>query len=123
MREVCRRAVDQGITGVAFGDLFLRDIRTYREAQLKHTGLEPFFWEQPTAVLACEMIAAGLRAKLTCVDTKQTWIPGFGKSFECFRTGGWNSSRRISPVGGLHAPLRIYLPQLQEGLLKDPIAR
>lgn len=73
MREVCWRAVDEGVTGVAFGDLFLRDIRTYRENQLKSTGLEPLFplWEQPTAALAREMIAAGLRAKLTCVDTKQ----------------------------------------------------
>jgi len=84
MREVCRRAVDEGITGVAFGDLFLQDIRTYREAQLKPTGLEPLFplWEQPTAALAREMIAAGLRAKLTCVDTKQLSASLVGREFD-----------------------------------------
>jgi len=84
MREVCRRAVDEGIAGVAFGDLFLRDIRTYRETQLKPTGLEPLFplWEQPTAALAREMIAAGLRAKLTCVDTKQLSPSFAGREFD-----------------------------------------
>jgi len=84
MREVCRRAVDEGIAGVAFGDLFLRDIRTYRETQLKPTGLEPLFplWEKPTAALAREMIAAGLRAKLTCIDTKQLPSSFAGREFD-----------------------------------------
>ena len=84
MREVCRRAVDEGIAGVAFGDLFLRDIRTYRETQLRPTGLEPLFplWEKPTAALAREMIAAGLRAKLTCVDTKQLPSSFAGREFD-----------------------------------------
>ena len=73
MREVCDRAVGAGVKAIAFGDLFLRDIRAYRDAQLQPTGLEPLFplWEQPTAALAREMIAGGLRAKLTCVNTKQ----------------------------------------------------
>jgi uncharacterized protein (TIGR00290 family) len=84
MREVCRRAVNEGIAAIAFGDLFLRDIRTYRETQLKPTGLEPLFplWEQPTAALAREMIAAGLRAKLTCVDTKQLSPSFAGREFD-----------------------------------------
>ena len=84
MREVCRRAVDEGIAGVAFGDLFLRDIRTYRETQLRPTGLEPLFplWEKPTAALAREMIAAGLRAKLTCIDTKQLPSSFAGREFD-----------------------------------------
>lgn len=73
MRDICERAVSEGINAIAFGDLFLQDIRKYREAQLQPTGLEPLFplWEQPTAALAREMIAGGLRAKLTCVNTKQ----------------------------------------------------
>ena len=84
MREVCERAVSAGITGIAFGDLFLQDIRKYREAQLKPTGLEPLFplWEQPTAAFAREMIAAGLRAKLTCVDTKQLLSSFVGREFD-----------------------------------------
>src|SRR5437868_10467603 len=69
MRNACDRAVREGVNAIAFGDLFLADIRAYREAQLKPTGLAPLFplWELPTAGLACEMIAGGLRAKLTCV--------------------------------------------------------
>jgi uncharacterized protein (TIGR00290 family) len=84
MRDVCDRAVGEGVSGVAFGDLFLRDIRSYREAQLKPTGLEPLFplWELPTAMLAQEMIAAGLRAKLTCVDTKQLAYAFAGREFD-----------------------------------------
>jgi len=70
MRAVCERARAEGITAVAFGDLFLEDIRDYRVRQLQGTGLEPLFpvWQIPTAQLGRDMIAAGLKAKLTCVD-------------------------------------------------------
>lgn len=70
MSGVCRRALMERVDAIAFGDLFLRDIRGYRERQLADTGLEPLFplWEIPTGHLANEMIAAGLRAKITCVD-------------------------------------------------------
>ena len=56
--------------GIAFGDLFLEDIRTYRESKLAPTGLEPLFpcWGLPTEPLAHKMIASGLRAHLVCVD-------------------------------------------------------
>jgi uncharacterized protein (TIGR00290 family) len=84
MAEVCQRAVDERVDAVAFGDLFLQDVRAYRERQLKPTGLEPLFplWEIPTAQLAREMIAGGLRARLSCVDTKQ--LPGSfaGREFD-----------------------------------------
>ena len=70
MREVCRRAESQGIAGIAFGDLFLRDIRRYREYQLRQTSLFPLFplWGRPTRELAAEMVMSGLRARLTCID-------------------------------------------------------
>jgi uncharacterized protein (TIGR00290 family) len=73
MAEVCARAVAEGIQAVAFGDLFLPDVRAYRERQLHGTGLEPLFplWQIPTDRLAREMIAGGLRARLSCVDSKQ----------------------------------------------------
>jgi len=73
MRGVCQRALAEGITAIAFGDLFLQDIRDYRERQLQGTGLEPLFpvWEIPTAKLARDMIAAGVKAKITCVDPAQ----------------------------------------------------
>ena len=73
MAEVCARAVNEHIDAIAFGDLFLEDVRDYRIKQLAPTGLEPLFplWEIPTDQLAREMIAAGLRARLACVDTEQ----------------------------------------------------
>ena len=71
MAQTCAKAVAEGIEGVAFGDLFLEDVRSYREKQMKGTGLEPIFpvWGFPTHELAPEMIACGVKAKLTCIDT------------------------------------------------------
>jgi uncharacterized protein (TIGR00290 family) len=73
MREAMTRARAEGFTHVAFGDLFLEDVRQYREERLRGTGLEPLFplWKTPTDVLARQMLAAGLGAALTCVDPKQ----------------------------------------------------
>jgi uncharacterized protein (TIGR00290 family) len=70
MRVVCQRATAEGITAVAFGDLFLPEIRAYRVRQLQGSGLKPLFpvWQIPTEQLSREMIAAGLKAKITCVD-------------------------------------------------------
>ena len=84
MGEACAKAVAQGIEGIAFGDLFLEDVRAYREKQLKDTGLEPVFpvWGLPTRVLAAEMIASGLRAKLTCVDTEKLDRSFAGREFD-----------------------------------------
>jgi uncharacterized protein (TIGR00290 family) len=72
MAEACRRAVDDGFDTIAFGDLYLRDIREYRERQLAGSGLRPIFplWELPTLSLARDMIAGGLRARLACIDPK-----------------------------------------------------
>ena len=84
MREVCQRALSAKIDAVAFGDLFLEDVRAYREAQLRDTGLQPLFplWQLPTAALAKEMIGGGLRAKLTCVDTQQLSSNFAGRDFD-----------------------------------------
>ena len=84
MRGVCLRAVAEGLTGIGFGDLFLRDIREYREKQLTGTGLEPLFpvWDIPTDALARAMIAAGVRATLTCVDPKQLDRAFAGREFD-----------------------------------------
>lgn len=84
MAQACARAVGEGIEGVAFGDLFLEDVRVYREKQMKGTGLEPIFpvWGLPTAALAREMIAAGTRAKLTCVDTEKLDRAFVGREFD-----------------------------------------
>jgi uncharacterized protein (TIGR00290 family) len=84
MAEVCRRAVAQHIDAVAFGDLFLTDVRAYRERQLAPTGLEPIFplWQIPTHTLAREMIHGGLRARLSCVDTEQIAAEFAGREFD-----------------------------------------
>jgi uncharacterized protein (TIGR00290 family) len=84
MRAACERALGAGVECIAFGDLFLTDVREYREKQLSGTGLEPIFpvWEIPTEGLAREMIASGLRAKLTCVDCKQLSSDFVGREFD-----------------------------------------
>jgi uncharacterized protein (TIGR00290 family) len=84
MAEACRAAVADGIEAIAFGDLFLRDVRAYRERALACTGLEPLFplWEIPTRDLAQEMIRAGLRARITCVDKKQLDASFAGREFD-----------------------------------------
>jgi uncharacterized protein (TIGR00290 family) len=84
MSDVCQRAIAERIDAVAFGDLFLPDVRAYRERQLAPTGLEPLFplWQIPTAALAYEMIAGGLRARLSCVDTQQLPAAFAGREFD-----------------------------------------
>jgi len=118
MRTAIERAKAEGISGIAFGDLFLEDIRRYREEFLRGTGISPMFpiWSAPTAQLAREMIGAGLRARLTCVDPKQ--LPGsfVGREFDAkflaelpagvdpcgergeFHTFVWDSPEFSSPI-------------------------
>ena len=83
MAGVCRRAVAEGISQVAFGDLYLRDVRAYREKQLLGTGLEPVFplWDVPTRELAAQMLEAGVRAKLTCIDPAKVDEAFAGREF------------------------------------------
>ena len=68
---------------MAFGDLFLADIKEYREAKLSGTGITPLFpiWLTPTDKLAREMITSGLRAVVTCVDPKQLPASFAGREF------------------------------------------
>jgi len=127
MTEVCNRAVEEHIDAVAFGDLFLADVRAYREQQLESTGLEPLFplWEIPTSQLADEMIAGGLRAKLACVDSKQLAASFAGREFDevllrelpagadpCGERGEFHTCVYAGPM--FNAPLR-----LEEGEIVD----
>jgi uncharacterized protein (TIGR00290 family) len=84
MAEACRSAVAEGFDTIAFGDLFLRDVRDYRERQLAGSGLTPLFplWDSPTAALAREMIDGGLRARLSCIDSKALHSGFAGREFD-----------------------------------------
>jgi diphthamide synthase (EF-2-diphthine--ammonia ligase) len=84
MRDAAAQALAEGFTHVAFGDLFLEEVRRYREDRLAGTGLTPIFplWGKPTAALADEMIAGGLRALLTCVNPKHLDRSFAGRQFD-----------------------------------------
>ncbi|MDH5665187.1 MAG: adenine nucleotide alpha hydrolase [Nitrosopumilus sp.] len=73
MNEFIDSIKEDGIECMAFGDLYLEDIRAYRETRLEGTGITPLFpiWGIPTDELANTMIESGLRAHLTCVDPKK----------------------------------------------------
>lgn len=93
MAEAYENAVAAGIEGIAFGDLYLEDIRAFREETLQGTGLEAVFpcWRLPTDELARAMIAAGVRAHLVCLDPRR-----LDKSFAggCSMLSCWQSCRR-----------------------------
>jgi uncharacterized protein (TIGR00290 family) len=127
MREVCARALGEGVEAIAFGDLFLADIRAYRERQLAGTGLEPLFpvWQIPTHELAATMIAGGLRAKITCVDPKLLPRQFAGREFDtaflndlpagvdpCGENGEFHSFVYAGPMFG--APIPVELGEIVE---------
>jgi uncharacterized protein (TIGR00290 family) len=84
MRGLIERAQAAGVTHMAFGDLFLEDIRAYRERQLTGTGITPVFplWGIDTKQLARDMLAGGLRAHLTCVDSRQLDAAFAGRAYD-----------------------------------------
>ncbi|HET9272449.1 MAG TPA: hypothetical protein VFO31_29935 [Vicinamibacterales bacterium] len=84
MRVCVEQVMRDGFTHVAFGDLFLEDVRRYRERNLAGTGLTPLFplWQIPTPQLAAEMIGGGLRARVACVDTRVLDASFAGREFD-----------------------------------------
>jgi uncharacterized protein (TIGR00290 family) len=83
MGEAVARAAKDGITHMIFGDLYLADIRAYREQKLAGTGITPVFplWDKPTLPLAQAMIASGLEAYLATVDLKKLPAEFAGRKF------------------------------------------
>jgi uncharacterized protein (TIGR00290 family) len=83
MGAAMKQAKADGINAVAFGDLFLEDVRRYREEKLAGTGIQPLFplWGLGTKALARQMVAEGLRAYVTCVDPKQLDPSFAGRAF------------------------------------------
>lgn len=84
MRTACTAVIASGAEMMAFGDLFLEDVRRYREEKLQGTGLTPVFpvWGLDTRELARQMIAAGLRARIVCVDPRQVPAEFAGRDFD-----------------------------------------
>jgi uncharacterized protein (TIGR00290 family) len=122
MAQTCAKAAAEGIGGVAFGDLFLEDVRDYRVKQLKGTGLEPIFpvWGLPTRPLAEQMIASGVRAKLTCIDTEKLDRAFAGREFDealladlpenvdpCGERGEFHSFVHAGPMFSASLPVRV----------------
>ncbi len=84
MAQACARLKEQGVRHIVFGDLFLEDIRAYRELQLAAAGMTGIFplWRRETAVLAREMIASGMVAHLVCVDPRRLGREFAGRRFD-----------------------------------------
>jgi uncharacterized protein (TIGR00290 family) len=84
MSEAIAEAVQDGITHMIFGDLFLQDIRAYREQKLAGTGITPLFplWGRPTSQLAGQMIASGFEAYIATVDLKKLPADFAGRKFD-----------------------------------------
>ncbi|HEV7764337.1 MAG TPA: ATP-binding protein [Thermoanaerobaculia bacterium] len=84
MADAVRAAEADGVECMVFGDLFLEDIRAYREAKLTATRLRPVFplWGSDTKTLAAEMIDGGLRARITCVDPRALPREFAGREFD-----------------------------------------
>jgi uncharacterized protein (TIGR00290 family) len=84
MTEAVRAAEADGVECMAFGDLFLEDVRAYRETKLASTRLRPVFplWGSETKALAAEMIDGGLRARITCVDPRVLPREFAGREFD-----------------------------------------
>ncbi len=84
MAEAMERARSEGVTRVVFGDLFLEDIRKYREEKMAACGMTPLFpiWGRDTERLARAMVESGLRAYITCVDPKKLDRAFAGRVFD-----------------------------------------
>ena len=124
MRAVIEKARSVGVTEFAFGDLFLADIRAYREGQLAGTGIEPLFpiWGTPddTPTLARSMIAAGFRATLACVDPRHVPPVFAGREFDlqlladlppgvdpCGERGEFHTFCHAGPIFAQPIPIRV----------------
>ena len=118
----CEQLKSAGIRHIVFGDLFLEDIRAYRERQLAALGMTPIFplWLRPTAALAREMIASGLVAHLVCVDPRRLAREFAGRRFDatlldqlppdvdpCGENGEFHTVVTAGPMFGSPIPARV----------------
>jgi uncharacterized protein (TIGR00290 family) len=145
INAVIGRAREEGITHLAYGDLFLEDIRDYRLRQLSGSGIEPLFplWTTPveTPALARRMLDAGLRAVLTCIDPRQLPEAFAGRLFDrqlltelphgvdpCGERGEFHTFCFDGPMFEYELPVQIGETITRDGfcftdLVPDPAAR
>ena len=122
MTEAVELAIQNSVTHMAFGDLFLQDVRDYRETMLKSTSIRPLFplWNRPTSSLAQEMIALGQKAIITCIDPRKLPAHFVGREFNqvfikdlprdvdpCGENGEFHSFVYDSPLFKRPIPLRL----------------
>lgn len=132
MGEAVAAAVADGFTSVAFGDLFLEDIRRYREERLAGTGLTPLFplFGSDTSALAREMIAGGLRARITCLDPKVMDRRFAGREFDaallaelpaavdpCGERGEFHTCAYAGPMFSREVPLETGVTVERDGFV------
>jgi uncharacterized protein (TIGR00290 family) len=121
MTAAVARLHGDGVTLLAFGDLFLSDIRAYRESRLAGTGIQPLFplWGEETGALARAIVAAGIRAVIASVDTEQLDAGFAGRDFDpsflaalpqgvdpCGERGEFHSFVHDGPIFDRPIPLR-----------------
>jgi diphthamide synthase (EF-2-diphthine--ammonia ligase) len=124
------RAKADGVTHVIFGDLFLEDVRAYREDKLAPTGIEPVFplWHLPTDALAKDMIASGVEAHLVCVDGKKLPPTFAGRRFDlnlladlppgidpCGENGEFHSFVAAGPMLSRRVPVEVGVTVERDG--------
>lgn len=127
MAAAIQTARDDSVTQMVFGDLFLEDIRAYREAMLSGTGMNPVFplWGEPTDQLSRRMIAEGIKAVLTCVDPRQAPADLVGRWYDddllaqlppsvdpCGERGEFHTFVADGP--GFATPLRVRVGEVVE---------
>lgn len=140
VRAALARAHDGGATHVAFGDLFLADVRAYRERLVEGTGLEPLFplWDPPggTAALAREMIAGGLEATVVSVDAGRLGASFAGRPYDaallsalpdgvdpCGERGEFHTVCTAGPMFGHPVAVAVGPAQERDGFLYVGVAR
>lgn len=126
-----------GATAMVFGDLFLQDVRAYREAQLAPLGIAALFplWGRPTGPLAREMIAAGIEARLVTVDPKHLDPSFCGRAFDaglladlppgvdpCGENGEFHTAVTAGPMFAAPIPVALGETVTRDGFVYTDLA-
>ena len=132
MQKACANAVREGIQAMAFGDLYLEDVRRYREERLAGTGITPIFplWGRDTSALVREMLNGGLRARITCVDPEKVPASFAGRELDlsllaelpsgtdpCAENGEFHTCAYAGPMFARSIPLEAGAVERRDGFV------